>query len=126
MKRTRGASTKSLIVLLLFAVKTNVFCAPSTGGDAIGTGDGFDVILDDDGDNRNAAGFKRSAIRTTVVNLNDSNADDLFRNFNVSKDDIYRRLAQKMNAESPVTSTDNNNAGGGGAGETPKRNEEER
>lgn len=93
------------LILHLFVLNTLVFGAPSG------------EIYDEDHGER--AGFKRSAVRTTVVNLNDSNTDDLFRNFNVSKDEIYRRMAQKTAGETPAPTTDNSNAD-----ESSKRNEQ--
>lgn len=107
----RGAAMSLLYILLLTVVVT-VHGAPA--------GNAFPG--DEDADQRSgnsAGGFKHSPIQTTVVNLNDSRTDSLFRTtFNVSKDEIYRRIAQRTSSETL--------AGNSGATDAAKRNDEEK
>lgn len=113
----RGAA----IFLIQLALVANVWAAPSGNGGFVDD-DEATVAGQQDGSgdpNATGSGFKRSTIRTTVVNLNDSNADDLFRNFNVSKDEIYRRLAQRTSAETMSAATPATNSN------TERRNDEE-
>lgn len=111
----RGASM-SLLFFILIIMDAIVHGAPSANG----FGDIEDAAQRVD---NAASSFKRSPIRTTVVNLNDSNTDNLFRNFNVSKDEIYRRITQHGNAETQAATGD---AATEAAASSEKRNNDER
>lgn len=109
MKNVRDFSTG--FILILFVARTLVVSAP--------IGEVYDDV--DDVGGRGATGYKRSPVHTIVVNLNASSTDDLFKNFNVSKDDVFRRLAQRNDAELPPATTDTNNGT-----ESTRRNDDER
>lgn len=110
MRSIRDFST--IFIIILIVTCTLVISAP--------TGDVYDDG-DDIGGQRGTAGFKRSTVHTTVVNLNDTRNDDLLKNFNISKGDILRRLSELNKGELPPTTIDPNNGT-----EPSRRNDDQR
>lgn len=108
-----------ILILVLILIQINAIAGASLGIGG-GGGDGFGGSLtaynDDENDrvythsldsqNSDESGVYSNPdqVIKTVVNINDSNADALLLNFNVSKDEILRRISaqQPMQAVTAV------------------------
>lgn len=94
-----------VLVLVLISLQLQAIAGASLGiGGVDGFGGSFTAYNEDDNDRVIANGdvggeySNPDQVIKTVVNINDSNAAALLLNFNVSKDEILRRISASVSA----------------------------
>lgn len=101
MKKIKSSSKLALLALFLLH-----FCGESEGAAMAGSltsynDEDVDRVISQNGDAGDFSGADQ--VIRTVVNINDSNASALLNNFNVSLDEIRRRILAPMPAATDPT-----------------------
>lgn len=108
----RKLRRNEIIIMLLF-LKLNMLMAASFGKNLpLIRNVRAAIVNDDSSSSEEEYDPSNDKVITTIVNLNDSKSDDIFKNFNISKDDVVRKMnSQPSSLTSALTTPESNSTG---------------